>query len=83
MAKIDWSRHKLVSKLDRDYFNDPKKGFDSKWHEKRNSKRQIKLGIHEKHNWQVVKLQSGPHTGKIICNDCGGKFVTWLPKGNI
>ena len=81
MTKIDWSRHRLVSKLDRNYYNNPKSGFDSKWHKKRDPNRQINLGIHENHNWQPIRLSIGPHAGKVICNDCGGKFVTWLPKG--
>jgi len=83
MAKINWSRHQYVSKLDREHYNSPKTGFDKQWHDKNNPKKQIKLGIHEKHNWQVVKIKSGPHIGKIICKDCDNKFVTWLPKGSI
>jgi len=85
MSKLNWSRHQVVSKMDRDYYNSPVTGFDNKWHTKRKHilTKEINLGKHEKHNWQVIKLDSGPHTGKVICNDCNGKFVTWLPKGSI
>ena len=35
MAKIDWSRHRLEeTKLTREYWSNPKKGFDRAWHEK-------------------------------------------------
>lgn len=44
---------------------------------------QINLGKHEDHDWDVVTDVPSPHVGKIICNTCGGKWVTWLPKGAI
>jgi hypothetical protein len=47
------------------------------------SKAEINLGKHETHDWQVVRDVPAPHSGKIICNTCGGKWVTWLPKGAI
>lgn len=34
MAKIDWSRHEFTSKLDRDYYLNPRRGFDQQWHDK-------------------------------------------------
>jgi hypothetical protein len=46
-------------------------------------KQEINLGIHEKHIWQPVLGNFGPHQGKIICNTCDGKFVTWLSKQHI
>lgn len=33
MAKINWNRHNYTSRLDADYWNNPKKGFDKQWHE--------------------------------------------------
>ncbi len=44
---------------------------------------EINLGIHEDHDWSVVKDVPSPHSGKIICNTCKGKWITWLPKGAI
>lgn len=44
---------------------------------------EINLGKHENHEWDVVLDVPGPHAGKIICKTCGGKWVTWLPKGAI
>ena len=32
---------------------------------------------HLGHNQSVVTGSWGPHRAKIICNDCGGKFVAW------
>lgn len=80
MAKIDWNRPDYVSRMDRDYWTNPKNGFDKGWHEKR---KEIKLGIHEDHEWYVVKLNNGTHAGKVLCQTCGDKFVTWVPKGVI
>lgn len=40
----------------------------------------INLGKHETHDWQPILGDFGPHKGKIICNTCKGKWVTWLPK---
>ena len=37
MANINWNRHSYVTKMDRDYFTNPKLGFDSAWH-KQNKK---------------------------------------------
>jgi hypothetical protein len=81
MAKIKW--HKIAEKdlirqhgyeaVDRQYFrqtSQPKSRFEET----------ISLGIHENHNWQPVLDAKGPHAGKIICNTCNGKFVTWLSK---
>tara|TARA_R110000772_G_scaffold13227_1_gene39514 strand:- start:2894 stop:3082 length:189 start_codon:yes stop_codon:yes gene_type:complete len=34
MAKIDWTRHRYSSTLDRDYYSNPKTGFDQIWHDK-------------------------------------------------
>lgn len=44
---------------------------------------EINLGKHENHEWEVVTDVPSPHIGKIICKTCGGKWVTWLPKGSI
>ena len=83
MAKINWNRHSVKSRLERDHWKDPKFGFDSKWHEKRRGSRQINLGIHEEHDWEVVKMETGPHAAKVVCKTCKNKFVTWLPKGSV
>jgi hypothetical protein len=72
-----------------EYWTDPKKGFDKGWHDRleqkkqgkeRRLKREIDLGEHSTHNWQPVKLESGPHAGKLICITCNNKFIRWLPK---
>jgi hypothetical protein len=44
---------------------------------------EVNLGKHENHNWKPVIGEFGPHKGKIICETCEGKWVTWLPKAAI
>ena len=34
MAKINWSRHSYKTKLDSDYYSNPKNGFDKAWHDR-------------------------------------------------
>ena len=76
MTKLNWTKNTTNRKID--HYADAIERNQSK---PKKTKKDINLGIHEKHNWQIVKTQTGPHAGKIICNDCNGKFVTWLPKG--
>ena len=83
MAKINWNRHRYVSKMETNYWNDHKNGWDKEFWQKRDPNKKIKLGIHENHDWHPVKLDSGIHAGKIICKTCDNKFVTWLSKGAI
>jgi len=83
MAKIDWTKNNRNAKVD--WYAEAKEE-NNRWIKKPKSKKlpknkEINLGIHEKHDWQVIKIDKGPHAGKIICNTCGGKWVTWLPKG--
>jgi len=40
MANINWTRHSYKSQLDRDYFYNPKQGFDKAWHERNKKKKQ-------------------------------------------
>lgn len=82
MTKLKWDRKPVTSVLDSDYYRNPKQGFDQKWHNQR-AKLREHLGAHKDHQWEIVNKPSGPHAGKVICNSCGGKFVTWLPKGYI
>lgn len=35
---------------------------------------------HLKHNLHIQYGVFGPHGAKIICKDCGDKFLSWLPK---
>ena len=81
MSKINWNRQSQSSVLNKDFWADPKKGFDKEWHTKR---AQIKtnLGIHQNHEIEYIKELTGPHAGKAVCKTCGGKFVSWLPKGS-
>lgn len=81
MTKLKWNREPISSILDTDYYKDPKNGFDKSWHQHQKTlKKQLNLGIHENHEWQPIKLQSGPHYGKLICKTCNNKFIQWLPK---
>jgi adenine specific DNA methylase Mod len=92
MTKLDYSK---TNKSDTAFLNDPywtnpKTGFDKAWHiakaqQKTKLESQVKnlkkiLNTHVDHDWQPVKNEKGPHSGKIICNTCNGKFVNWLPK---
>ncbi len=85
MAKINHEKRNQYDKIDHYHWaKERRKIQDKKWKLfKLENPKEIKvnLGIHEKHNWQVKKGPFGPHSGKIICNDCEGKFVAWLPKG--
>ena len=88
MTKLDYSKTNKsdTAFLNDPYWTDPKKGFDRAWHTEQANKRirekklENSLGIHKDHNWEPVKIESGPHVGKAICNTCGGKFIMWLPK---
>lgn len=42
MANINWNRHSYVTKMDRDYYVNPKQGFDRAWHEKNTKARKQK-----------------------------------------
>jgi len=79
MTKLDWERRPYRYELNSEYWLNPKTGFDREWHEQKN-KLNKNLGIHKEHEWQPVKLDSGPHAGKAICKTCGNKFICWLPK---
>jgi len=35
---------------------------------------------HLKHRVEIVHGEFGPHYTKLICKDCKGKFLSWLPK---
>lgn len=44
--------------------------------------KEINLGKHDGHEWEVIVEDiPSPHVGKIVCNTCQGKWVTWLRKG--
>lgn len=91
MSKFDYKR---TNKSDTAFLNDPywtkpKTGFDKSWHHNWNQKlqskenslsKEINLGIHHSHNLDIIKLNSGPHYGKLICIDCNNKFIRWLSK---
>ena len=89
MTKLKWDRHPVQSVLNSEYWTDPKKGFDKGWHDRQAQKQQrkqrllnqnIDLGIHKDHELDIIKLDSGPHAGKLVCTTCN-KFLRWLPKG--
>lgn len=89
MTKLKWDRAPIVSKLNSEYWNDPKQGFDKGWHHNCNAHlegkkirllKEIDLGIHKTHQWTAVSCISGPHVGKLICITCNNKFIRWLPK---
>lgn len=39
MANINWNRHSYVTQMDRDYFTNSSKGFDSAWHKQNKRKK--------------------------------------------
>ena len=80
MTKLNWNRTTQSSVLNSEYYTNPKKGFDSAWHTQK-KKLNVGLGTHLTHDWQAIKINSGPHEGKAICKTCGDKFIMWLPKG--
>lgn len=88
MTKLKWDRQKQTSTLNSEYWTDPKKGFDKQWHEQRtfNLNKHIKetqsLGIHANHELERIKLDSGPHFGKLVCKTCNDKFLKWLSKNS-
>lgn len=89
MTKLKWDREPFKSVLDSEYWKNPKTGFDKGWHHNWSQKlkakqnrlnKEINLGIHENHQLQPIKIESGPHSGKLICITCNNKFIRWLPK---
>lgn len=86
MTKLIWDRKPVKSLLDSDYWNNPKKGFDKAWHQQQENKKaqaeneKQSLGIHANHELERIQLNSGPHSGKLICKTCNNKFIKWLPK---
>ena len=89
MTKLKWNREPIKSSLDSEYWSKPKTGFDKGWHhnwaQKLQSKqntldKEINLGIHSTHDLDIVKLNSDPHHGKLICVSCNNKFIRWLSK---
>ena len=83
MAQINW--HKLAQNdLVRKHGHEVvEREYTQKVRKSKSPSTNINLKQHEKHDWQPIKGPFGPHAGKIICNTCGGKLVTWLPKGSI
>lgn len=44
----------------------------------------IDLKEHETHDWQPsISPPGSTHAGKITCNTCNGKWVTWLSKDHV
>ena len=81
MTKLKWNRDPITSVLNTEYYLNSKTGFDKSWHDKiKASKKEYNLGTHKTHDWQPIKLQTGPHYGKLICKTCNDKFIQWLPK---
>ena len=85
MTKLKWDREPQRSGMNSEYWTNPKTGFDKAWHEQQKHKqnklkKEIDLGIHATHEWAPVKIESGPHAGKLICITCNNKFIRWLPK---
>ena len=80
MAKLKWDRPVgSTSVMDSEYWTNPKAGFDKTWHQKKATLNKH-LGIHLQHDWEPIKINVGPHVGKVICHTCGDRFVMWLPK---
>jgi len=92
MTKLKWNREPSRSSLNSEYWSNPKKGFDKDWHIKQQYKKQhteeflnqtINLGTHKDHELDIIELDSGPHSTKLICKTCNNKFIRWLPKNII
>jgi hypothetical protein len=83
MTKLKWDRQIKTSTLDSEYWANPKTGFDKEWHQARGLKNKKvdkeSLGVHAEHELDIIKLESGPHAGKLTCKTCN-KFIKWLPK---
>ena len=60
MANINWNRHAYTSKLESDYWNNPSKGFDSKWH---------KANKIQKQAAQAAKLREARQKIKALRNN--------------
>lgn len=82
MAKIQWNKiaeKDLIRKhgyeaVDRQYIRQTVK---------KTPDFNVNLGTHEDHDWRIVLEPTGPHAGKIVCDTCGGKHVTWLSKEHV
>jgi hypothetical protein len=88
MTKVDWEFHNSYDQIDHYAHANSNiqrtawKSHSMKHVPVKKASTQINLGIHENHDWQPIKGPFGPHSGKIICNTCSGKWITWLPKGS-
>lgn len=78
MAKMNWAKNAANRKVD--HYQD---AIDRSLSKSKKPRKEINLGIHKDHDCQIVIMQTGPHAAKVICNDCNGKFVTWLSKDTI
>lgn len=85
MAKIKWHRIAQNDLMRKHGIDIVKREYVSNTVSKQKEilKEEINLGIHENHNWQPVLGSFGPHQGKIVCNTCNEKFVTWLKKEHV
>ena len=90
MTKLKWDREPVRSSLNSEYWTNPKEGFDKGWHDRQAQKnerkqrllnKEIQLGVHEDHDLNIIKMESGPHASKLVCITCNNKFIRWLPKG--
>ena len=55
MTKLNWTKNTTNRKID--HYADAIERNQSK---PKKTKKDINLGIHENHNWQIVKTQTGP-----------------------
>mgnify|MGYP000411479362 CR=1 FL=1 len=96
MAKLQWEKRAAYDKIDHyEWAKRRNKIQDKKWklftleNPKKAQKASkedsinIDLGTHEDHDWRIVLEPTGPHAGKIVCDTCGGKHVTWLSKEHV
>jgi len=82
--RLDYSKHRYVgSVMNTQHYQNPKSGFDKAWHDHQRSRKDYflntDLGTHEQHDIEVIKLDTGPHAGKLHCTTCN-KFIKWIPK---
>lgn len=84
MAKINW--HRAAQKdLIRKYGHEVvEREYTQKVRKSNSLSIKINLGIHESHDWEpIISPPGSTHAGKIVCNTCKGKWVTWLSKDHV
>lgn len=84
MAKIKWNRIAEKNLIRKHGHEVVEREYTQKVRKANSLSSQIDLKDHEEHDWQpIISPPGSTHAGKIVCNTCNGKWVTWLSKDHV